>query len=381
MSSALRRSWRLLVSARDPGAAAHLAAIVAEANRCRDLDVSVIAAEETYPIFCDVGVKARKINSSVGEESLTSARSIVESVRPDAVLVGLSGPERGIDEAIIAVADSAIPTYALQDFWGDVNPGFGVLPRVYFVVDEDAVPPTAERAPQARIIVVGNVRYAAYGTAVDPVDMQFQSRRRLGATDMDIVIGFYGQGHIDIPGYWAMLASFGDAIANTYPRAIAFYRPHPKENEDIKNRSLSILRSRGANFRQDIFDSVEESVTSCHVLATWFSSCGTTQINLSRFSREPLGVVLYLNTNPELQSWYNRYNHIPTLPLADFAVVAERESDVVNALTNALAATMRWRLWRSIHDRLPNPNGSIDMVLDTIRSDLLHLDGTSKISS
>src|SRR5205814_87240 len=110
---------------------------------------------------------------------------------PDAIMVGLSGPDKGQDEALVAQAGT-LPTYAVQDFWGDVNPGFGVLPGTYFVLDEVAAQLTRRRVSTSRIVVTGSARHAAMAR-YDPASLRERFRSPIRPAPTDSIAVFFGQ--------------------------------------------------------------------------------------------------------------------------------------------------------------------------------------------
>jgi len=140
------RPFRLLISARDPGAANNLAPIARLAQASSTLTLHLVAAEPAARIFAEHGLEPEKISAPDDTLPALAAR-LLEQHQPDAVLVGLSGPGRGIDEALLAAARGRVPSWALQDFWGDVNNGFGAYADTYLVRDDTAARITRTRAP------------------------------------------------------------------------------------------------------------------------------------------------------------------------------------------------------------------------------------------
>src|SRR5690606_18822305 len=123
-----RMTRRLLMTARDAGASFHLIEVARAALAAGDIALEVATQMPASRYFADAGIPhralplpaARAPDDASAAALLACADGLVETVRPDAVLCGLSTPgDGGIDEAVIA--RFAGPSLVLQDFWGEVN--------------------------------------------------------------------------------------------------------------------------------------------------------------------------------------------------------------------------------------------------------------------
>ena len=130
------KSVKLLASANDTGAAKQLIQVLSLARSTYNIPISVVASHETAEIFegSDFDLflwdipRTQRSDLRTSRENLDEAKRLIKLLKPDIILVGLSGPDSGVDEALIACA-SGTPTYDIQDFWSDVNSGFGSLPN------------------------------------------------------------------------------------------------------------------------------------------------------------------------------------------------------------------------------------------------------------
>ena len=128
-----RGPLRLLVSARDPGAAQVLLPVLARAAADRRLELCVVAQEPAAGILRRAGFEVGDVrcpalvssSSPNASNLLDEADEILRRTAPHALLAGLSGPGIGIDEALLVRAKS-IATYTIQDYPGYRVEGFGV---------------------------------------------------------------------------------------------------------------------------------------------------------------------------------------------------------------------------------------------------------------
>src|SRR5262245_14986980 len=122
---------RLIVSARDPGAAEQLAAI---ALRAREWGFTVLplGSGPALHIMTQAGLAPLPFEAGpihAGDQAefalmAQEARNIVQRLKPDALIVGFShSAEMGVDEALAAIAGT-IPLFGFQDFWGELHEPF-----------------------------------------------------------------------------------------------------------------------------------------------------------------------------------------------------------------------------------------------------------------
>ncbi len=368
-------SVKILFSARDPGAAAHIREIATQAVQRDDLEAVVLAAPPGLEILRDAGLAVRQFRAGPvkdaadpgARELLGEARARLEELRPDAIVVGTSGPERGVDEALIACAQTP-HTYAIQDYPGWVVSGFGHAANTYFVLDEAAARLTALRHT-GRVVVAGSAKHATYGR-IDPDELRSTARNALDASGP--VIGFYGQPAWFLAGYEGTLERFASAVAAVCADAAVHYRPHPKETEAQRTRALCVFREAGLAAQHDPWAEAETSLCAVDVAASCFSSCGTDQIHLQRRATRPLGTVLYLMFAPDLRRHHRRDTRVELpLPASEgLALIAEDPGAIEDALGRALDPATRRALWRKAKAVLPDPGCAPDVVLGTIFADV-----------
>lgn len=372
------------MSARDTGAAAHLAEIVPSLKAATDIDLVLVADEPAFSHLIARGLLPRKFtggsietHDAPGVEKLRSAaQHILDKQKPDALLVGLSGPGLGIDEALLAEAP-ALPSYAVQDYPGWVVEGFGVKPRTFFVTDRLAAEMTSSRLDGCRTVVTGSAKHAAYAR-LDPQALRATGRVRLRATGPQVV--FYGQPAWFLHGYARAIAGFAGALAGCGDVAL-YYRPHPKESDAERTRMMAILSEKGLSPQFDPNESVEQSLSAADLVVTCFSSCGADQIHLQKRSSEPLGTVLYLFTESDLRRHHVAHagSDVPPFATMDLAVLAAESGTLAADLRRALDPATSRAYWQRTRQMLPDPTSAPDVILATIREDLAKRATTKKL--
>ena len=127
---------RILVSARDAGAAHSLVPVLMMLQHKPDFDLQLVATGPALQIFASAGLTAQNFShraaaSSTGENAshlIKAASDLIARYKPNLILTGLSGSDAGIDEALHVAAGEKIPTVALQDFWVTLIPYFPKSP-------------------------------------------------------------------------------------------------------------------------------------------------------------------------------------------------------------------------------------------------------------
>ncbi len=361
----MTRHITLLVNARDPGAAAHLSVVVQRALEAPDLVVlphagpAAAAAMRSATILPVIETPEIVVASSRTMEAASlrdMARRILQKVEPDVILVGLSGPGAGLDEALLEVRGD-LPTLAFQDFWGDVNLMFGVAADTYLVIDDEAAR-LSEEVYGVDTVVVGAPRYAHY------------ARLELRHPDpSEVVVGFCGQPLGDYPGYLATVAALAEAVAADLPHAHLAYRPHPKESPELQDHVMQTLQRHHRPCSRDAAGEVETFLTGCHVVTSAFSTCSTDLVHLHRVSDEPLGTALHLHVDPEIRDLYRSWTGLDHHPLAalELAQTVVDRDEVGAALRQSVTLEARRATHRTARTRLADPKNAAERILDVIR--------------
>lgn len=366
---------RILISARDTGAARHFAEIVPRLSAATDTDITLVADQPAWSVLDEAGLTPLRFSEAAIEEVgalqaaalRKAARDLLELYRPDAILVGLSGPRIGLDEALLVEANN-IPTYALQDYPGWIVPGFGVTAQTYFVLDNFAAELTRKRLDQASIVIAGSAKHASYAQ----LDIEaIRKTARLAFKSGLPIIGFYGQPAWFLDGYDRSINALAEAITLAAPHGQIFYRPHPKETPTDLIRMQGIFATHQIDLQLDPNHTPEASLCAADVVVTCFSSCGADHIHLQKQAPQPMGTVLYLLTEAAIRQHHAHDTGIDHPPFATggFALLSTSTESLANDLRRSLDPVTAKALWRQIHSKLPSPSGAADVILETIRDD------------
>lgn len=121
-------------------------------------------------------------------------------VKASAVVCGRSSSQvNGIDGTVITAARLLnIPSFVIQDFWGDVW-AEDFRPDHYFVIDDLAARLTLQRTA-ADVHVIGSPKHAQY-RHIDFQDLRQKGRSALELGPEAPTIGYFGQALLGVPGY------------------------------------------------------------------------------------------------------------------------------------------------------------------------------------
>ena len=372
------RKARLLVSANDPGAAFHICEVLKRGKERGVFEFCVVASAITKEIFENAGFPAKQVNaprskqwpSKCGIDNISKATDLIDNFLPDAILVGLSGPDLGFDEGLIAAA-GALPTYAVQDFWGDVNNGYGHLPGTYFVLDENAAKLTSMRAPDARVIITGSARHAAWSD-LQPETLRAEYRHALGLAKNEVCVTFYGQPLWKAKGYHTTLSKLSDALSQSDETINFCYRPHPKETVEERDRALVVIRRAGIRARTDANQTLVASLCGADLALTCYSMCGLDLANLSRLSASPLGLIVYAMFDDEIRRLFQRESGLLNIPLVEqgLASVIDTPNEIKRILRISLTREEQKEKWKAASSQVCHSNWAASIIVDTIAHDI-----------
>lgn len=373
-----RKLPRLLVSANDPSVAFHLCEVIRHAENTGLMELTLLAGPPAHAIFKQAGFTVHPFSSGrVSQQDsvnvsaiLEEAATLISTFTPDAILVGLSGPDRGVDEALVAQSRN-IPTYAIQDFWGDVNPGFGKLPGTYFVLDEKAAELTLLRTPSSRIVVTGSARHAAIAQFNPPL-LREAFRSNISTVPLGKIAVFFGQPFGYLHGYGVTLSKTAKALARAMPGATMLYRAHPKETLQERRQALNCLTTPGLSVALDESPLVESSLCGADISFSCFSTCGMVLASLNRVSTTPLSHILYLLFESDVRNFYCDTSRIEDIPLSmmGLATTVWQEIEIESAIKIALMESERERKWRMAQEKIVESSGASERIVSTVVGDL-----------
>ncbi len=298
---------RLLVSARDPGAAQLVGELVPILARTPGVSVRLLAQGAAVAILRGQGLDVAAIDlpalggsDDAGRQTLLArAQQALDDWRPDAVVVGLSGPGLGIDEALTWLSADR-PVIALQDYEGWVVDGLGRQAPDYLVADEHAARLT-QRHPGIRTHVIGALKYARYA-ALDVPALRAAGRRLLIPGDAATVITFYGQPAWEFEGYRDTVDLFVEQAGHQHWPIRWLYRAHPKESMEARRGLVKRFATAGLSIEPCPAPDIDTSLAMTDGALTVFSSAAIDLVHLQRVSPEVLGVAWFLLMHPAIRA-------------------------------------------------------------------------------
>ena len=350
---------RVLLSARDPGGAASIKALLPALRADPRAEVTVAASGAAFDILTTAGAAPLRFALADGtthvptggqvEALLGATRRLLSRLEPDVIVVGVSSLGVGLDEALLACA-GGVPTFALQDYPGDANAIGGKFAGLYFVRDDAAARLTRARHGVAAR-PVGSLRHNPYAS-LDIGELRSQTRARLGA-GIRSVVGFFGQ-PAEIPGQEQGFRDLVGALACRSPAVLVILREHPKSPE-LRTAHRAALKAAGLDAVDATgLDPIEPWLAACDLVTTCFSHCAMDYAFLDAASAEPLGATLFLLTTPEARAFL-RDQSGETLPDGvgqGLGEVAETATDVARLLDALLRPEAR-RRYHDASRRLP----------------------------
>lgn len=331
-------TFRLLISARDPGAANNLAPVARLARDIPGINLTLVAGTPADAILRAHGLQPRRVTEQAADLPHAAAQ-LIEELHPDAILVGLSGPQPGIDEALLGAAQG-VPTWALQDFWGDLNSGFGAYADTYLVRDELAARITRERAAVATV-VTGSPALQKPPDAMKQQQMKTRLRRQLQLpADMPVLV-LADQPLWCQPGYRDTLRD----LLITLPRCHLLARMHPRDAH-LERCAMRRLLRRHCAFSWSFSEApLDVLLAASDLLLSAYSNTGLDRALFNHAAPRQAGTPVFLMHQPRLRQLYLDWTGLRTHPLETLgaAVSLTRRSRLKSDLRRSLAPATRRR--------------------------------------
>lgn len=358
---------RLLFSARDPAAGHAIRNLAEKAFFDSRFQVKIVSSLPATDLFLGLPCEhtaLSEIVSSNKEQLTAAAKAVLDHFKPHAVVVGASGPDTGIDEVLLSLADN-VRRYVVQDFWGDVNLTLNAPPDCYFVVDRFAAELTKQRV-ERETYIVGSVKHAGYGT-LDLTAMRGRRREALGIVGDRAVIGYFGMPLGFIDGYWRTLKTMAEALLDLPVTLV--YRPHPKEEGHMKDRTSRIL-SEVDSFILDYGFTVEETLAGCDLVLSCYSSCGVDSELLGRNYPQDDRLSVFLLFDKEVFEHYQSSTELNDVPISQQkrSITIKDPSELKKALESYLSSEQRLN-FLDAGAALPTSNEGVKKLLDKVYDD------------
>ncbi|NRA54650.1 MAG: hypothetical protein HRU23_10950 [Gammaproteobacteria bacterium] len=361
----------LIITARDPATVLSFNKLLPALACNHQFEVIVLTQEPASSLVVKVN-GIRYFSLTTEQLAIAQLQAINERKKIDAVLTGISGPDRGIDEIALEFAYSQkIPNYALQSFWGDFNPSVAIIPDTLFTLDQQASDSNQARFPDSRNIAIGSIKHIDY-SSINSAEIRQHFRDKL-VLAQSTVIGFYGQPLAEVEGYLATLTQLVDELQRWDRQFTFVYRPHPKESANLKTQSWQLFQQAfGVNAHLDTTGDVIDSLCGCDIVVSAFSTCCIDAVYLNINSKQAINSSVYLLFEPELVAWWQRYAKIEEMPLTgEHALIlkATMPSRILPVLEQALADKSSLRSNAIAY--LPSPKQAVNLIIETIKNDIL----------
>lgn len=371
---------KIILTARDVGGAGHIGAIAGALDR-RGQQTRILAQGKAVNALNEMGARSDNVDevfTTIPDGKPLSAAKveifaeILASTGIDAVVNAMSTfGSYGVDEAVfIAARQQNIPTFTMQDFWGDVERVNGATADHTFVLDEFAASLTVERV-DGEVHVVGSCRHSASSATNDGSTANL--RTALNANRNQPVIAFFGQDLVHMAGYRTLLRDFAASSQRADSSARLAFRPHPRENEASAAASLKILRENGGEVLFFPPSTVEEAISASDVLVSAFSTVGLDAVYRTKQAGQLSTAVVYADYPDEMAAFWREQCNLPRaadFPLAGagYALSARNKDELESKISRALDPQVRAKLETTILKHLPAAETAADRAATIIEN-------------
>ncbi|SFR59399.1 hypothetical protein [Thiomicrospira sp. ALE5] len=359
---------KLLITARDPATALSFQVLIPQLAANSDFDIQVLAQFPASELLnAHHSIRIFDAETSL-ESQINKLSEFCDTFQPDAVLTGISGPDAGVDEvALIWAERHGVPSYALQSYWGDINPLIDIFPNTVFVLDQLAVELTRKRYPAIDCIPVGSIKHNEF-EGFDALASRHLLRPGLVA-EGQVLLGFYGQPLEDNPGYIKTLERLAEQL-HVWSRPFkVMYRPHPKESKVLRRKTFALLEQAvGARVFFDPGLELKQSLSVCDLVVSAFSTCGFDALHLNKISPRAFSSSVYLWFEPELIEWWQSYNQLKNDPLLDTGMIlcADNNTELLETFEKGIDPSFQKEVRLKALEYFPESNDGCKKIIETI---------------
>jgi hypothetical protein len=364
---------KLLITARDVAAALHLIEVAKAASRDRRFEIVVAAQPPAAAHFADAGVEARVVDAPHATTATSGeavalrriARALLDEIRPDAVLAGLSTPfDAGLDEAVLA--EATVPTILYQDFWGEQNLLLGRGADVILALDGEAAARNAARFNQ-RSEIVGSAKHSAF-VEFDIPTARARGRASIGVRDDDPVVGFFGQALHSLPGYLRTVARLAAVLPTLSRPVTVLLRPHPREDAAQRQMTEQLFADAAVPVHLRADGTIQDALVTCDVVVSVFSTCTFDTAYLNRYAAAPVAVPVSLLFDPEIATYCQQHGNYLEFQHHTLGIVKPvyAAADLTATLDDCIRAETKRDVWERAHAYLPDPADAPERVLSVV---------------
>lgn len=360
---------KLLITARDVAGALHLVEVAKAAVQDPRFEIVIVSQAPAAPYFAAAGLTVQTVawpvvrSAAEASDLRRHARLLLEQIKPDVVVTGLSTPfDASLDEAVLA--EASVPTVLYQDFWGEQNLILGRGADHILAIDEQAAQRNLERFGKPSI-VIGSARHAAYATL--DVDAGRARVRAMIQSGDRRVIGFFGQALHALPGYRRTVDHFIDSV-RTLENVALLLRPHPRETAEQRAETEAMFATAGLQTGLTADGTVEDAISACDVVVSLFSICTFDAAYLNRFAAHPVAVPMSLLFDDEIAAYCRQHGNYLDFSHHTLGLVKPvyDAAALPAALTSALQPEACRDAWSNAHRHLPDPALAPKRALDAV---------------
>lgn len=283
----------------------------------------------------------------------------IKEQRFKAVICGVSAfHSDGIDElTMLAARQEGIPSFAMQDFWGDVKQVNGVSCDHYFVIDSIASKLTRKRI-KSYVKIIGSPKHS-YFSRINLSELRAKSRRHLQLDADDFVVGYFGQDLLKMNGYAQVIKDV--AAAAKALGATLFYRPHPREDKAAVAATISLFKT--ASVQPILVDvgPIEQPLAMSDAVISCFSTVGLDAIHLTRSASFLGPMVIYADYPPDIARYWRHHGKIDSLPLVETGVALQAKNgcELTQALARAACTDERTAFAVNVKKQFSDPSMAV----------------------
>jgi hypothetical protein len=171
-------------------------------------------------------------------------------------------------------------------------------------------------------------------------------------------------------------------VKNLGGRRLAAYRPHPRESDDDRRRTLALFRDAGLDVVGWENETVEDALLAGDVVGSAFSNCSYDAAYLNFFSDTPLIVPVSLFFEPGVVDYFQRIVRLKEWPYLKSGLVLPiyRREDLAGELARAAGEAARRQHWSAARQNLVSPDGASARVLEAVADHLQNVSGPASRS-
>ena len=297
----------LLFSARDIASGYSILNLINFFKKKKIYDISVISTSPASKLLSSY--LSRNISHTCIKEKYKNRNKyfkfltkFIQRKKYNFLITGLSGPDKNIDEALIFISKKKnIYSFSYQDFCGDINYGFGILPDCYLVADNLSSKIT-KKISKKKTMVIGHLNFK---------ETQNLDRKKKRITNK---ILFCGQPLNFLPGYERTIIELLNAVNKQKKRFVFNYRPHPKEKKTFLKRLLKKIKKLDIDFSLSKEKFLYNDIyTSKYVISCYSSSIIDLSILKKKYNlKYPSSLCLLFNK--DIKKYYKDYTRLNFLP-------------------------------------------------------------------